>query len=262
MKLSKLMQAGVLTGACVLSFQGLSASYVAQDSELTQVVNEGSKINKSANQSQQRVDKISEQIQSKLQQFKSINKEVDGLNVYNKQMQKQVENQLIELNDLATSMEQVSIIERQISPLMARMIETLSTFVSLDVPFLEEERTTRLAGLNDMLTRADVSLAEKFRRVLEAYQVEVEYGRTIEAYTGLQNVDGQELDVDFLRIGRVSLVYRSRDGQAMGMWDQTAKSWKVLGDEYRTDINKALRIARKQLAPDLIVVPVVQNSAE
>lgn len=262
MKLSTLMQVGVFTSASILSFQGTAASFFSDDADLKKVVQEGTKINQSAHQSQQRVDKISEQIQTKLQQFKAINKEVDGLNVYNKQMQKQLDNQLTELQELANSMEQVSIIERQISPLMARMIDTLSTFVSLDVPFLQEERSTRLASLNEMLTRADVSVAEKFRRVLEAYQVEVEYGRTIEAYTGLQQVNGQELDVDFLRVGRVSFVYRSRDGQEMGMWDQATSQWKPLGNEYRTDINKALRIARKQLAPDLIVVPVAQNSAE
>ncbi len=258
MKLSKLAQASILMSAAALSFSG----YCAQSADLNKVVTAGKKITQSANQSQQRVDQINDQIQSKLQQFKTVNKEVDGLNVYNKQMQAQIDNQLLELQQLATSMEQVSIIERQVSPLMARMIETLESFVSLDVPFLAEERSKRLASLNAMLTRADVSVAEKFRRVLEAYQVEVDYGRTIEAYTGLQEVNGQQLDVDFLRVGRVSLVYRSRDGKAMGVWDQKSQSWLTLDDEYRSDINKALRIARKQLAPDLIVVPVAQNSAE
>lgn len=258
MKRFKLAQVSMLLSATALSFSG----YCTQPTDLNKVVTAGKKITQSANQSQQRVDQLNEQIQSKVQQFKTVNKEVDGLNVYNKQMQAQIDNQLLELQQLATSMEQVSIIERQISPLMARMIETLENFVALDVPFLQEERSKRLASLKVMLTRADVSVAEKFRRVLEAYQVEVDYGRTIEAYTGLQDVNGQPLDVDFLRVGRVSLVYRSRDGQAMGVWDQASQSWLALADDYRSDINKALRIARKQLAPDLIVVPVAQNSAQ
>jgi len=262
MKLSKLAQVGILLSAATLSFSGFSHGYLAQDSDLSQVVDAGKKINHSANQSQKRVNRISEQIQSKLQQFKAVNKEVDGLNVYNKQMQNQIDHQLVELQQLAESMEQVSIIERQVSPLMARMINTLAQFIELDVPFLPEERSKRIADLNSMLERADVSVAEKFRRVLEAYQVEVEYGRTIEAYTGMQQINGQEIDVDFLRIGRVSFVYRSRDGQALGMWNQASKSWLELGSEYRSDINKALRIARKQLAPDLIVVPVAQSSAD
>jgi len=234
----------------------------SQDNELAQIVQAGEEINLSANKSQQNIDNISEQIHSKLQKFKSVNKEIDGLQVYNRQMQAQINNQLTELKQLAVSMEQVSVIERQVSPLMARMIETLDTFVSLDVPFLPMERQKRLSDLKGMLEQADVSVAEKFRRVLEAYQIEVDYGRTIEVYSGMQAIDGSERDVDFLRVGRVSFVYQSRDGQQMGVWEQQNQSWQSLAGEYRSDINKALRIARKQLAPDLIIVPVAQNSAE
>ena len=261
MKLSKLAQASMLLGAA-LSFSGVSAAIQPQDSDLNRVVDAGKKINESANKSQQRVDEISEQIQTKLQQFKQVNKEIDGLNVYNRQMQTQIDNQLQELSQLAVSMEQVSIIERQVSPLMARMIDTLEAFVSLDVPFLPEERSNRIAGLKSMLDRADVAVSEKFRRVLEAYQVEVEYGRTIEAYSGLLTVAGEERDVDFLRVGRVGFVYQTRDGKQLGMWDQASGDWKPLPAEYRTQISKGLRIARKQITPDLIVVPVAQNSAE
>ncbi|XQW84042.1 DUF3450 domain-containing protein [Thalassotalea piscium] len=261
------MKRSVLSASLIVTCAAITLSTAitlttAHAQDLTDVVAASKKINNSANQSQQKINQIDEQIQSKLQKFKVVNKELDGLNVYNKQMQAQLDNQLEELANLAVSMEQVSIIERQISPLMERMIDTLTTFVSLDVPFLAEERNRRVAGLQAMLSRADVAVSEKFRRVLEAYQVEVEYGRTIEAYSGLQTINGQERDVDFLRIGRVSFIYQTRDGQQMGMWDQATKSWQPLDAGFRSDINKGLRIARKQLAPDLIIVPVAQNSAE
>ena len=262
MKIIKLAQASLIISMSAFSMYGYSIGYNSSNEKLSKVVNAGKEINTSANASQKKVDTISEQIQSKLQQFKTVNKEIDGLNVYNRQMQAQLNNQFTELNQLATSMEQVSIIERQISPLMARMIDTLVTFVRLDMPFLPEERNKRTADLQLLLEQADVSVAEKFRRVLEAYQVEVDYGRTIEVYSGTQVIDGTERDVDFLRIGRVSFVYQSRDGQKMGMWDQNSQSWVSLPAEYRSDINKALRIARKQLAPDLIIVPIAQDSAE
>jgi len=261
MKLSTLAKATLLVSASSFGLTSLVNAAPA-DQSLSEVVNAGKQINQSANKSQRRVDNISEQIQTKLQQFKTVNKEVDGLRVYNQQMNTQIEYQLTELNQIAESMEQVSIIERQISPLMSRMIDTLEAFVGLDVQFLPEERSTRIADLKKMMKRADVSVSEKFRRVLEAYQVEVEYGRTIEAYNGLLTIDGSERDVDFLRIGRVSLVYQTRDGQKLGMWNNDTKSWDELPANYRSNINKGLRIARKQLAPDLIIVPVAQNSAE
>lgn len=251
MKLSKLACITLLCSASAVSLTSF-----AQDAQLEDVVKAGEAINQSASKSQQKIDGISENIVTKIQEFKAVNKEVDGLNIYNGQLQRQINNQLSELSELSNSIEQVSIIERQISPLMARMITTLEEFVSLDVPFLEEERSNRIASLKNMLDRADIAVSEKFRRVLEAYQVEVDYGRTIEAYTGLLEVNGNEQNVDFLRIGRVSFIYQTRDGSASGLWDTTAKAWTELPISYRNDINKGLRIARKQLAPDLVVVPL------
>jgi hypothetical protein len=262
MKLSKIAQACVLLSLSTTTLTTHAVGDVTSNEQLSQVVDAGQEINESASQSQRRVNEISEQIQTKLQQFKTTNKEIDGLTVYNQQMNAQVANQLKELDQIAVSMAQVSVIERQISPLMARMIESLESFVALDVQFLIAERNLRISNLKAMMERADIAISEKFRRVLEAYQVEVDYGRTIEAYTGLIDIEGNERDVDFLRIGRVSLVYQTRDGQKLGLWNNAAKSWQPLSAEYRLNINKGLRIARKQLAPDLIIVPIAQNSAE
>ena len=195
-------------------------------------------------------------MQGRLQQFKTLNKEIDGLAVYNAQLTKQLNNQIEEMESLNLSMDQVSIIERQITPLMLRMIEGLEQFVSLDIPFLADERTKRVTSLKEMMNRADINSSEKFRRVLEAYQVEVDYGRTIEAYTALLNVDDKEREVDFLRIGRLELIYLTRDGKKAGSWNADTKSFEALPDSTISQINKGLRIARKQLAPDMLTLPV------
>lgn len=251
MKLSQLACITLLCSAGAASF-----SSFAEQAKLEDVVKAGQAINDSASKSQVKINGISEQIVSKIQQFKSVNKEVDGLEIYNGQMQKQIDNQLAELSDIATSMEQVSIIERQISPLMKRMIDTLEEFIALDAPFLPAERSERINNLRAMLEKADIAVSEKFRRVLEAYQIEVEYGRSIEAYTGLLDINGSEQNVDFLRIGRVSFIYQTRNGSELGLWDNKTKTWTELPASYRSDINKGLRIARRQLAPDLVVVPL------
>jgi len=139
---------------------------------------------------------------------------------------------------------------------MARMIDTLDAFIQLDVPFLMDERTKRVADLKLMLTRADVSVSEKFRRVIEAYQIEADYGRSIEAYSGELLLAGEAKNVDYLRVGRVSFVYQTRDGKQLGQWDQSNKKWAELPSGERLNIAKGLRIAKKQLAPDLMLVPV------
>ena len=225
-------------------------------SDLDTAKAKSSEINESAIQSQNKIDNIADSMQTRLQKFKTLNKEIDGLNVYNAQLSKQIKNQVEEMNSLNESMDQVSVIERQITPLMLRMIEGLDQFVALDVPFLEQEREKRIAGLRDMMDRADVTSSEKFRRVLEAYQVEVDYGRTIEAYTALLPIDGQEREVDFLRIGRLELIYLTRDGKQAGAWDKSTNAFVTLPDSAISQINKGLRIARKQLAPDMLTLPI------
>jgi len=133
MKLSKLAKASLYLSLSASSLTFATSAYA--NDPLSEVVNAGQKINQSAAQSQQKINNLTEQVQTKLQQFNVVTKEVDGLNVYNQQMQAQLDNQMAELAQLAKSMADVSVIERQISPLMARMIATLVTFVALDIPF-------------------------------------------------------------------------------------------------------------------------------
>ncbi|NTS78310.1 DUF3450 domain-containing protein [Catenovulum sp. SM1970] len=250
MKLSNSLKISLIAAAVSLS-ANVSANDIVKP-----VVKAGAEINKSAAESQKRIDKISDDIQERLQQFKTVNKEIEGLNVYNGQLQKQVDNQLAEMAELDASIDKVSVIERQIVPLMIRMVDGLEQFVALDVPFLADERAKRIADLKIMMSAADVATSEKFRRVLEAYQVEVDYGKTIEAYTGLLTINGVERDVEFLRIGRVALYYQTRDGQVNGSWDKDQAGFIELPSQYRIQISKGLRIARKQLAPDLLMLPL------
>ena len=241
----------------LLSTLMVSTSLFAQeDSTVKKVIDNSDMINQSAAASQAKIDNIADQIDSKLQQFKALNKEIAGLNVYNSQLQKQVNNQNQEMADLNAAIDEVSVIERQITPLMMNMIDGLAQFVALDVPFLPEERAQRVTGLRAMMDRADVAPSEKFRRVMEAFQVEMDYGRTLEAYQGLHIIDGQERDVEFLRLGRTALIYQTRDASSQGVWNKQTRQWEALDSSYRTQITKGLRMAKKQLAPDLLMLPV------
>lgn len=129
MMLSKLTKASLLislTTSSLIFATAASATDPSSSTSLNKVVNAGQQINHSAAKSQQKVNTLTNQAQTKLQQFHVVTKEVDGLSVYNQQMQAQLDSQMTELAQLARSMEEVSIIERQISPLMARMISTLA----------------------------------------------------------------------------------------------------------------------------------------
>jgi hypothetical protein len=136
------------------------------------------------------------------------------------------------------------------------MIEGLERFVGADVPFLAEERSERVTGLRDLLGRADVTSAEKFRVVMEAWQIENDYGRPIYAYTGELDIDGTNREVDYLQVGRVTFVYQTPDGLNQGVWDQSNRAWIPLGSEYRNSIRQGLRLARNQVGPSLLLLPI------
>jgi len=212
---------------------------------------------------QKRVEQIADQTDALLSDYKTELKVVDGLQIYNGLLQRQVNNQEAEKVALNESMDGVALIERQIVPTMTRMLDSLEEFIELDTPFLMKERRARLERLRGMLERSDVSAAEKFRRVIEAYQIENDYGRTIEAYKGSVAIDGNEQEVDFLRIGRVSLSYQSIGGKYTGAWDGTSRSFIELPPEtYKAQVAHGIRVARKQVAPDLLVVPVSAPKGE
>ncbi len=213
---------------------------------------------------QKKIEKIDDQAADLLSEYKTELKVVEGLKVYNQLLQKQLNNQMKEMDNLRESIRNVSVIERQIVPLMIRMVDALEDFIALDVPFLMEERTKRVKRLREILERADVTNAEKFRRVIEAYQIENDYGRTLETYKGSIDNNGKTLEVEFLRVGRVVLAYQTSSGDLTGAWDQQNRKWVELPPaEYKKAIRKGLEIASKQTAPDLIVLPVsAPRSAE
>lgn len=233
-----------------------STAAISQEKVNKIIKGEEARIQQNAN-SQKKINKLSDQAADLLAEYKSVAKIVDGLIVYNDLLQKQVDNQNTEIANLEKSIQDVSLIERQIIPLMVRMIDSLEEFVKLDVPFLPEERHKRIQRLKAMMERSDVTAAEKFRRVMEAFQIENDYGRTIEAYKGSVKIDGKDREVDFLRIGRTVLVYQSISREHTGMWNQKTRQWEALPAEtYRNQVAKGLKVARKQVAPDLLMMPI------
>jgi len=240
----------------------LSAPVFAQ-ATVDQIMQEGEKRAAAGAAEQKRVEQIANQTDDLLNQYNTLTKVVDGLITYNSLLQRQVDNQETEKAALAESIDNVALIERQIIPLMTKMLDSLDQFIVLDTPFLLKERTERMERLRGMMERSDVSSAEKFRRVIEAFQIENDYGRTIEAYKGTVPINGNQQEVDFLRIGRVSLAYQSVGGAHTGVWDTETGGWVELdAAEFKNQVADGLRVARKQVAPDLLIIPVAAPSEE
>ena len=245
---------GATTIVCV-SLMLISIPMILPAQVLSQILETQTERTLKAQESQVRVDKVVTQTRSMEDQYRANLKEIDGLRIYNKLLELQIENQERVKVDLEQSIANVAIVNRQIVPVMTRMIDSLEQFISLDVPFLNQERTDRVEDLKELMSRQDVTVAEKFRKVTEAYQIENDYGRTIETYKDTLDLDGAILELDFLRIGRIALLYQSVDGKISGVWNQDTQSWDDASSQ-RNQIKLGLSIAKKQVPPDLVILPV------
>ena len=211
---------------------------------------------KAAATSQKKIDEIADETERMLTDYKLTLRQYDALHGYNNQVQKIVNAQVVELESMEQQLSEIDTTNQGMIPLMARMVDTLEKFIALDVPFLPDERSKRIEEVKGLLDRADITVSEKYRRIMEAYQVEMEYGRTIEAYAGDLESGGAKRSVAFLRIGRIALLYQTLDRKETAVWDQDRKDWEILSDEYRQPVLEGLRIARKQSPPNLIKLPV------
>lgn len=239
----------------VVSMIAVSAMSVSA-STLDSALDKGVERIGGAQKAQYAIDNVDNQTRSAEREYRGVLKEVEGLTVYIEQLNKQLSAQDTEMVQIEYSIRQVTLIERQITPLMLRMIEAIDLFVMADVPFLKDERAARVEKLKSMMGRSDVTVAEKYRKVMKAYQTEMDYGRTIESYRGEIEIAGTMREVDFLRTGRISLVFKTLDGTELGVWNNKTKSFENLDPVYKSNVLKGIRIAREQTAPGLIKIPV------
>lgn len=241
----------------------LAGAAQAQDQTLNQILQVGQTKTTAGQQSQKRIEKLQQETNELLSQYKIVNKEIEGLRVYNAQLERQLENQRKVITELEDSIDNVTVIERQIQPLILKMLDGLDQFVELDLPFLEDERKERVADLRANQDRADITVAEKFRQVLEAYSIEAEYGRSLYTYTDTLEVGGMDRSVEILGVGRVALMYQTTDLKFTGAWNQNTRAWEELpSGEYRAAVQQGIKIAKKQASQDVMSLPILAPEAE
>ena len=206
--------------------------------------------------SQAVVSDLSDETQDLLGQYRLVLQQIDRLIAYNDYVERLIVDQEAQIKDIREQLDQFALIERGIVPLMLDSIDTLDKFIDLDVPFLLEERKARVARLRTIMNLSDVTVSEKYRQIMDAYQIETTYGRDIESYTGLLEIGGVSRQVDFLRIGRTSLTYQTPDQEETGFWNKQDKQWEKLPNKYQNYVTQGLRVARKQVTPNLLELPI------
>ena len=204
---------------------------------------------------QDRIDQLDDEAQNLLDEYREVVGEIEALETYIDQVEDLIADQEEELAGFAARRDTIADTERRILPLMQEMTDHLERFIEADSPFLVKERLGRVQKIRETLGKADVSTSEKFRLLMEAYQIEADYGRSFEAYRGPLNGADDEKVVEFLRIGRVALVYRTLDGSDAGMWSDAERAWVDLPRRFSRNLEAAFRVAREQAAPQLLILP-------
>jgi uncharacterized protein YoxC len=236
--------------AVLLMNAGLRAAAVKESLDVV------SATNSSATASQRKIDGLAQETRHLLEEYRSL---LDGSQyqaAYTRELEELEQAQQQQLAVLREQISQARITRQRIAPLMRSMADSLEKFVVLDLPFHQEQRVAAVLELKQRLRRPELPVATKFRMLLEAFQLEQDYGGTIESWRGPLRLGAQELSVEYLRIGRVALYYQSLDGSASGYWGLEEQAWIPLDERFNRGIGQALRVAQNVAAPQLLSLPL------
>ena len=211
--------------------------------------------------SQQRIDQLEDQTAALLNDYRAQLKQLEAARRYNESLGRNITSQERSIERLREDIDNVAGLQKAMLPLMEDMVERFSELINADVPFNEVERQARADRLVALLDNPSQTAAQKYRLIVEAYQIENEQGRTIGNYEGDLVLDSGTLTGEFLRIGRVALIFKTPDDSTLKIWDKDASGWVDLANSYLPDVKYALRMAKEQTAPDIFFIPVKPAAA-
>ncbi len=211
---------------------------------------------RAADKSQQKVSRLDDETRGLLDKYQRLLQQTDYQQSYNQELLLREQEQQQSMVDLRRQIDDSKITQQRLLPLLRRMADTLEQFIRIDLPFEQDERLAAIERLETVLNSASVPIAEKYRRVMEAYQAENDFNYDLQSWRGQVDLSGNHLSVIFMRVGRLALYYQTLDGRQSGMWDSQEKQWLTLDETYNAPLKRATRIADKTLAPELINLPL------
>jgi hypothetical protein len=251
-----------LIASTIIGAIALTASNIASADALSDLQKAEAKIFKASVKSQNKINSIYEQTADLLGEYRNTVDEGDVLRGYNDHVQRMVDDQMKNIASFQKQIDGVDKVKQGVVPLMYKMIETLEKFVSLDIPMNIDARKERIEGLRTVMNDSNVTTSEQFRLVLEAYEIESNYGTTFEAYQGELDLGDRTITADFVSLGRIALVAQSLDMKNAWVWNNESRSWEALDDGYLKPVKQTIAMARKQLPMDLTKLPVFAAGAK
>ncbi len=241
-------------GAMAVMVAGAPAS--ARQAQLDRAVAQSEQATTNGQQSQTRIDALEERRGDLFREYRATLQRIESQELFLDQQRVFLQSQANEIDDLQRQIEEVDDITISLLPMQFEMIDQLETFIMLDIPFKRDERMKRVADLRALMDRPDVPVSEKYRKIIEAYEIEAESGRKL-TYWEAPFGDGPDAPlVDYLLIGRVAWVYMFKDESRLGLWNSEEGAWDNLPGSYRGDLRQAIRIARETATPNVFLAPV------
>lgn len=206
--------------------------------------------------SQQRIDQLDDQTARLLNDYRANLKQLEAARRYNASLSRNIESQEREITRLQEDINNVEGLQRAMQPLMEDMVARFGDIVNADIPFDIVDRADRAARLARVLDNPAMSAAQRYRLIVEAYQIENEFGRTIGWYEGVLGEGDDELTGEYLQVGRIALIFKTPDDSVLRIWDTGQGAFVNLNRSYLQDVKFAFRMAKEQTAPDILFVPV------
>lgn len=257
MKISTLLRYCLVANWVWFSLAWSVAIFAANVDDSLNVID---KTNRSSSQSQQRIDKIALETQRMLEEYQSIVRNTEYQDAYNAQLQQLQQDQSQQIASLKEQQNDINVTQMRIMPLILSMADALEKFIVLDLPFQQEQRINGIVQLKQHLRNPAISVTDKYRLVLEAYQIESDYGRTLAVYRDKLKQDQADISVEFLRVGRIALYFQTLDGQRSGIWSKQSGTWQDLPATMNGNIKQALQVAHNRVAPQLLNLPIADVS--
>jgi hypothetical protein len=206
--------------------------------------------------SQQRIDRLVTDTHSLVEQYRAVLDENERLTLYHDDVEALVAARQAELDAVENDVKIAVDTRARIGELLQRMVHALARFIEADLPFSLDERRARVTSLKKMLGESETSPAEKYRRVMEAYQIEIDYGRTLDVHAVDIRIADEARAFEVLRVGRIALLGSSYDRRTVVRWNHVTGTWEELPSAYAADIARALRIARREVPPAFVALPL------
>lgn len=234
---------------------------IPAQAQLRQALDTGEQATRRAAQVQEQINQLDDQRSDMVREYRTLLQRRDAAELFARQQELVVNSQTEEITSLTEQLGSIDDITAQTIPMLLSMIEDLKLFVSADLPFKMEERTTRLETLDAVMASATVTPSEQYRLIMEAYSAELEYGSTIDTWQEEIEINGNVTMVDMFLYGRVALVYVAPNGRA-ARYDRATRAWVDLPNSYVPDIQQAIRVAEGMAQQVVLFAPVQKFSVQ